>query len=195
MMDVLYFAAGEVTAGTEGSTLPLSGQPNALLPALYDIVWSLVAFIIVLIILWKFGLPAFQKMLTEREDRIKGGIQRAEAAQAEAKAALEKYNEQLSDARAEAAKIRDDAREKGKVIIEEMKAKADEESNRIIEAGERQLAAQREQVVAELRRDMGKNSIDLAEKLLGAQLSSDVARSETIDKFLADLDHVAEVGK
>ena len=76
-----------------------------------------------------------------------------------------------------------------------MRAQAAEESNRIIEAGEKQLAAQREQVVSELRRDMGRNSVDLAERLLGHQLSDDLTRSGTIDKFLADLDDVSTVRK
>ncbi|MCQ9343570.1 F0F1 ATP synthase subunit B [Corynebacterium sp. 153RC1] len=184
-----YLAAG----GAE--TLPLESQPNVLLPASYDIVWSLVVLVVIGILFWKFVLPKFQEVLSEREDRIKGGIERAEVAQAEAKAALEKYNAQLAEARAEAAEIREEARAKGKQIEAEMKAKATEESNRIIESGEKQLAAQREQVVAELRREMGQNSINLAERLLGEQLSENVKRSGTIDKFLADLDTVAPAGK
>ncbi|OWN05208.1 ATP synthase F0F1 subunit B [Corynebacterium diphtheriae bv. mitis] len=179
----------------EGEALPLEDHPSVLLPASYDIVWSLVVFIIVLILFWKFVRPKYQEVLTEREDRIKGGIQRAEAAQAEVKAALEKYNAQLAEARAEAAEIREEARAKGKQIEAEMKAKATEESNRIIESGEKQLAAQREQVVTELRREMGQNSISLAERLLGDQLSDDVKRSGTIDKFLAELDTVSPAGK
>lgn len=179
----------------EGEHLPMEKAPNPLLPAGYDIVWSLVVLVVVALLFTKVVLPKFQEVLAEREDRIKGGIQRAEAAQAEAKAALEKYNAQLAEARAEAAEIREEARAKGKQIEAEMKAKATEESNRIIESGERQLLAQREQVVSELRREMGQNSINLAERLLGDQLSDDIKRSGTIDRFLADLDTVSPAGK
>ncbi|ADK28639.1 F0F1 ATP synthase subunit B [Corynebacterium pseudotuberculosis] len=188
MTDVINYLA-------EAQELPLEESPSVLLPASYDIVWSLVVLVIVSILFKKFVLPKYREVLTEREDRIKGGIQRAEAAQAEAKAALEKYNAQLAEARAEAAEIREDARAKGKQIEADMKAKATEESNRIIESGEKQLAAQREQVVEELRREMGQNSISLAERLLGDQLSDDVKRSGTIDKFLAELDTVSPAGK
>ena len=132
------------------------------------------ALAFILVLFWKFVLPKFQEVLTEREDRIEGGIERAEAAQAEAKAALEKYNSQLAEARTEAAKIRDEARAQGQRIITEATTKANDESARIIDAGEKQLAAQREQVVAELRKEMGQNSINLAERLLGEQLSDDV---------------------
>ncbi|MDU0478424.1 F0F1 ATP synthase subunit B [Staphylococcus chromogenes] len=191
MTNVITYLAAE--GGKE--TLPLEHGNNLLLPAPYDIVWSLVPLIVVLIIFWKAVLPKFQEVLTEREDRIKGGIQRAEAAQAEAKAALEKYNAQLAEARAEAAQIREEAREKGKQIVAEMKAQATEESNRIIAAGEKQLEAQRQQVIAELRQEMGQNSINLAERLIGEQLSDNVKRSGTIDKFLSELDSVAPAGK
>lgn len=182
-------------AHANADALPLEGGNSILTPPMYDIVWSLIPFLIILFVFWKLVLPKFQEVLTEREDRIKGGIQRAEAAQAEAKAALEKYNAQLAEARTEAAEIREQARERGKQIEAELKDKANEESNRIIESGSKQLQAQREQVVNELRREMGQNSINLAEHLLGDQLSDNVKRSGTIDRFLADLDTVAPNGK
>lgn len=175
----------------EGEKLPLEAEPSILLPAMYDVVWSTVVFVIVFLLFWKFVLPKFQEVLAEREDRIKGGIERAQVAQAEAKAALEKNNAELAEARAEAAEIREAARAKGKEIQAELRERAEEESRRIVEAGEKQLLASREQVVAELRNEMGQNSISLAERLLGTELSDDTRRSNTIDAFLAELDNVS----
>ncbi len=176
-------------------SLPLEEPINPLIPPLYDIVWSLIPFAVILFVFWKFVLPKFQEVLTQREDKIEGGIQRAEQAQNEAKAALEKYNAQLAEARTEAAQIRDDARSQGQKIIADMKTQATEESNRIVESGNKQLQAQRAAVVADLRKEMGENSINLAERLLGEQLSDDVKRSGTIDQFLAGLDNVGSAGK
>lgn len=175
--------------------LPLEEPINPLIPPLYDIVWSLIPFAVILFVFWKFVLPKFQEVLTQREDKIEGGIQRAEQAQNEAKAALEKYNAQLAEARTEAAQIRDDARSQGQKIIADMKTQATEESSRIVESGNKQLQAQRAAVVADLRKEMGENSINLAERLLGEQLSDDVKRSGTIDQFLAGLDNVGSAGK
>lgn len=176
-------------------SLPLEEPINPLIPPFYDIVWSLIPFAVILFVFWKFVLPKFQEVLTQREDKIEGGIQRAEQAQNEAKAALEKYNAQLAEARTEAAQIRDDARSQGQKIIADMKTQATEESNRIVESGNKQLQAQRAAVVADLRKEMGENSINLAERLLGEQLSDDVKRSGTIDQFLAGLDNVGSAGK
>lgn len=182
MTNTFFLAADE--------KLPMGEAINPLLPPLYDVVWSLIPFLVILVVFWKIVLPKFEEVLNQREDQIEGGIKRAEAAQDEAKAALEKYNAQLAEARTEAAQIRDDARSQGQKIIADMKEQATEESNRILESGNKQLAAQRSAVVADLRKEMGENSINLAERLLGEQLSDDVKRSGTIDNFLAGLDSV-----
>ncbi|HJE91618.1 MAG TPA: F0F1 ATP synthase subunit B [Dietzia timorensis] len=187
--DFVLLAAG----GDE--SLPLEEEPNILMPALYDIVWSLIAFAILLFVFWKFVLPMVKKVLEERTEKIEGGIERAEAAQREAKEALDKYNEQLAEARGEAAKIREDARLQGQQILSDMKADAQKESDRIVANGQQQLQAQRQQIVTELRSDLGKQSVDLAEKLMGEQLSDNVKQSGTIDRFLADLDQVSGPGQ
>ena len=182
MNNVVYLLAAE------GGDNPGSGSFSVLLPKNYDIFWSLLCFIVILLLFWKFVIPMYSKMLAEREDRIEGGLKRAKAQQAEAKAALEKYNAQLADARAE-------ARERGKQIEAEAKTNAEEESRRIVANGEKQLEASRSQVVTELRSEMGQNSINLAEKILGGELSDASKKSSTIDGFLSELDSVAPAGK
>lgn len=192
MYDAIMYVAQE--AGSHPN-LPLQSGNPPLLPKPYDLVWSIVCTAIVLVIFWKKVLPAYNRVLAEREERIAGGIERAERAQEEAKAALEKYNAKLAGARDEAAQIREEARDKGKQIVAEHKVKAQAEADRIIAAGEKQLAASREQVVAELRRDLGQSSITLAEKLIGEELDDKTKRSKTIDTFLSTLDDVTHVGK
>ncbi|MFD1812746.1 MULTISPECIES: F0F1 ATP synthase subunit B [Rhodococcus] len=174
-----------VIAAAEGEDI------NPLVPATYDIVWSLVCVAVIGFFFWKYILPKFQQVLADRSDQIEGGIKRAEEAQTEAKAALEQYRAQLADARTEAAAIREDARTQGQQIINEMKVQAQEESDRIVAAGSSQLAAQRQQIVAELRSDLGRTAVDLAEKVIGESLADDVKRAGTIDRFLSELDTVS----
>ncbi len=163
-------------------------EHNPLLPETFDIVWSAVCVVIIGLLFWKYVLPRFQEVLSERTDKIEGGIAKAEQAQSDARAALERYNAQLAEARGEAARIRDDARAQGQLIIDEMKVKAQQESERIIASGHNQLMAQRQQIVAELRTDLGRNSVDLAERLVGESLTDDGKRSATVDRFLDELD-------
>ncbi|KAB2581601.1 F0F1 ATP synthase subunit B, partial [Rhodococcus erythropolis] len=109
----------------------------------------------------------------------------------EAAAALEQYRAQLAEARTEAAQIREEARTQGQQIIADMKVQAQDESDRIVAAGHSQLVAQRQQIVAELRSDLGKTAVDLAEKVIGESLADDVKRAGTVDRFLNELDTVS----
>lgn len=137
---------------------------------------------------WKFVLPRYQQVLDERRDAIEGGLERAEATQAAANAELTAYREKLAGAREEAAAIRDDARAQGQQIVADATATAQAESDRIVAAGNQQLEASRQQVVSELRGDVGKMSIDLAEKLVGESLGDTAKQSATVDRFLAEID-------
>src|SRR4051794_15018622 len=161
---------------------------NPLLPPLGEIIIGLIAFAVVLFVVVKFVAPQFEKTFIARREAIEGGIERAQAMQAEAKAALEQYRAQLAEARTEAAQIRDTARAEGQQIIEELRAQAQEESARIVARGEEQLASSRQQVVNELRGQIGTLAVDLAGRVVGESLADDARRSGTVDRFLADLD-------
>jgi F-type H+-transporting ATPase subunit b len=164
------------------------GEHNPLLPPLGEIIIGLIAFAVVLFVVFKFVAPQFEKAFVARRDAIEGGIERAEAMQAEAKAALEQYRAQLAEARTEAAQIRDAARAEGQQILEEMRSQAQAESARIIARGEEQLTAQRQQVVSQLRAEIGTLAVELASRVVGESLADDARRSGTVDRFLAELD-------
>jgi F-type H+-transporting ATPase subunit b len=156
-----------------------------------EIIIGLIAFAIVLFVMFKFVAPRFEEVFRARREAIEGGIERAEAMQAEAKAALEQYRAQLAEARNEAAQIRDRARAEGQQILEELRAQAQEESARIVARGEEQLATARQQVVNELRGQIGTLAVDLAGRVVGVSLADDVRRRGTVDRFLAELDGMA----
>src|SRR3954468_13218420 len=107
-------------------------EHNPLLPPLGEIIIGLIAFAIVLLVLFRFVAPRFEQVFRARREAIERGIERAEALQAEAKAALDQYRAQLAEARTEAAQIRDAARAEGQQILEELRAQAQEESARIL---------------------------------------------------------------
>ncbi len=166
----------------EGSTI------NPLLPAIYDIVWSIIPFALVLFLFWRVVLPRLQKTLDERSSVIEGGIAQAESAQLEAKKALDKYNKLLADARAEASEIRDKARQEGAVILQEMKDSAQTEANRIAQAASAQIEAERHQAVLSLRKEVGALALDLAAAVVQERLSEDAKAASVVDRLLADLD-------
>ena len=166
--------------------------PNPVIPNGGELIIGLLTFAIVVFVLMKYAWPQMEATFQARRDAIEGGIKRAEEAQAEAQRLLGEYRQQLSEARTEAAQIRDNARAEGQRIIEEMRTTAQEESGRIVARGEEQLTMQRQQVVRELRGEIGTLATGLAERVVGETLTDDPARQRTIDRFLDDLDLMAQ---
>ncbi|MEV0680810.1 F0F1 ATP synthase subunit B [Actinosynnema sp. NPDC050436] len=164
---------------------------NPVVPHTSEIIIGLIAFLLLFFVIKKFVSPRFETLYAERAAKIEGGIEKAEQAQAEAQQKLEEYKAQLADARAEAARIRDDARIEGEQIISELRAKAQEESSRIVAQGQTQLETQRAQIVAELRGELGKLAIDLADRVVGESLEDEVRRRGTVDRFLSELDNTS----
>src|SRR5688500_10345951 len=167
---------------------------NPLLPPLGEIIIGTITFAILCLVMFKFVVPRFEQVFRARREAIEGGIERAETLQVEAKAALEQYRAQLAEARNEAAQIRDQARAEGQQILEELRTQAQEESKRIVARGEEQLATARQQVVNELRGQIGALAVDLAGRVVGESLAEDARRRGTVDRFLAELDGMATAG-
>ena len=157
-------------------------------PADYDILWSLVVFVVIALFFALFAIPRFRKILDERAERIEGGVARAEAAQAEAAEALDEYKKQLADARAEAARIREAARAEGAEILADLKQQAQAEADRVTANAHVQIEAERAAAVASLRAEVGSLAIDLASGVIGESLNDDARASAVVDRFLADLE-------
>lgn len=153
-----------------------------------EVVIAVIGFAVLLFVLGKFVWPQFEKAYAARTKAIEGGMEEAKAAQQEAKAALEQYQAQLAGAREEAAKIREDARQQAQAIRDDMLAQAHAETERIAAAGRAQLDAQRQQIVAELRGDLGRLSVDLAGKVVGESLEDEARQRRTVERFLAELE-------
>ena len=166
------------------------GWPEALplLPHPAEIIIGLIAFGILYRIFATKVVPKMEAMYDERAAAIEGGMAQAEEAQAEARAALEQYNAQLAGARTEANEIRETAREQGASIVAELRGQAQAEAARITEASKRQVEAERQQAVVQLRQEVGALSTTLAGKIVGESLEDEVRQKGIVDRFLADLE-------
>jgi F-type H+-transporting ATPase subunit b len=165
----------------------LAAAQNPLVPIWQEVVVGTVAFAVLCYILMKFVFPRMEQTFRARVDEIEGGIARAKTAQAEANELLERYRQQLAEARTEAARIRDEARADAAGIREEAATRAREEADRIIAAGRDALAAERGQIVRELRNELGGLAVDLASRIVGESLADEARQRGTVERFLAEL--------
>ena len=161
---------------------------NPLIPPVYDIVWSAVAFVIIFLVFWRVVTPRITKMLDERTEAIEGGIKKAEAAQQQAAAALDEYNKQLADARAEASRIREQARADATAIGNEVREQASADAARITANAQAQIEAERQSALQSLRSEVGTLALDLASGVIGESLKDDAKSAAVVDRFLADLE-------
>jgi F-type H+-transporting ATPase subunit b len=169
-----------ISAATEGT--------NPLVPNVWEMGVVLAGFALLMFIVVKFVVPMFEKTFAERAEAIEGGIAKAEKAQAEASAALEEYKQQLTDARAEANRIREDARAEGAQILADLKEKAASESARITAQAHVQIESERQAAVVSLRSEVGTLATTLAGRIVGEALNDDERSARVVDRFLADLE-------
>jgi F-type H+-transporting ATPase subunit b len=162
-------------------------EHSPILPLWQEILVGGIAFAVLCFVLMKFVFPRMEETFKARVDAIEGGLKRAEDAQAEANKLLAQYKAQLAEARTDAAKIRDDARADGEQIRQEIQTRAREESDRIIAAGREQLNAERQQIVRELRAEVGTLAVDLAGRIVGESLADEARSRGTVDRFIAEL--------
>lgn len=161
---------------------------NPLFPNVWEMAITLIGFLILLFLVVKFVVPAFERVYSERTEAIEGGLAKAKAAQAEAAAARDEYNQQLESARLEAQKIREEARLEGERILADFKDRANAESARITENAHRTIEAERTAAVASLRSEVGVLATQLASKIVGESLDDDARANRVVDRFLADLE-------
>ena len=161
---------------------------NPLIPHTAEIIVGAVAFSLLFLVLRSKVVPMFEKAFTERTEAIQGGIERAEKAQLEAQRALTQYNDQLSKAREEAQTLREEARVQGVSIVEELRAKAQEEAARITAAAHASIEAERQQAVTSLRNEVGALAVELASKIVGEALDDQARKSRIVDRFIEDLE-------
>jgi F-type H+-transporting ATPase subunit b len=167
----------------------LAGEAlNPLIPHTAEVIVGFIAFTLLFLVLKSKVVPMFEKAYAARTEAIQGGIERAEKAQLEAQRALVQYNEQLSSAQGEAAKLREDARAQGAAILEELRTKAQDEAARITAAAHASIEAERQQAVTSLRNEVGALAVELASKIVGEALDDQARQSRIVDRFIEDLE-------
>ncbi|MBQ7061669.1 MAG: F0F1 ATP synthase subunit B [Bacteroidales bacterium] len=153
-------------------------------PGLGVIVWMLVAFGILVFILLKWGWPVILKALDEREKAINDSLEAAERTHQEM-AQLQASNEELlREAKLQRDEILRNARLAGEQLVEDARAKATAEADRIVENARENINYEKLKAMHELKNQMATLSIQIAEKLVKAELSDKERANAFVNKEL-----------
>lgn len=146
-----------------------------------------IVFIIVFLILWKWGFPVIVKMVNDRKEYIDGSLKKAREAN-EKLANIQKEGELLlQQAREQQAKILKDASATRDAIVEKAQDKARDEGARIIADAKTEIQNEKQAAIRDIRNQVAELSVQIAEKILREKLSGDKEQNELIDRLLDEV--------
>ena len=159
------------------------GGIDVILPDMNEFIPMLVAFIILVIILAKFGWPIFDGIVKRRDEAIKDSLKKSEDARIESERLLEEYRKQLADAKSQAAQIIADAKKTGESVQADIENKARMEADNMIEKAKAAIDSERKAAISELQGTAADLSISVVARLVGEDLSDDDHR-KIIERYV-----------
>jgi F-type H+-transporting ATPase subunit b len=155
-------------------------------PAFGSVVWATVSFLVVLFLLRKMAWGPILQGLKDREEEIEGALNAAKEARAEIQN-LQSDNERLlQEARAERDGMLRDARDMADKLVADAKQTAKDEGERMINQAKQAIDGERAAAVAELKAEVAKLSLEIAEKLVRQELKDGGAQQELIGRMISD---------
>lgn len=150
------------------------------------VIWTTIAFLVVVFLLAKFAWKPILNSIREREESIEKALEDAEKAK-EMMRELKENNEQLlQEARAERDELMKSAREAKEKMITEAKDKAKEEGEKMIAGAKESIRAEKAAAMNELKNLVAELSLEIAEKIIREQLSNEGKQKEIIENTLKE---------
>lgn len=166
-------------------------------PGLFDVnlglsLWTVVIFLALLFMLRRFAWGPILGMVEERETRIRSALDESAAAQDEARKLLEEHKAQLADARRQAGEIVAEGKAAGDRVRKDIEEKARDEAQHILESARREIARERDEAIAQLRKESVDLALAAAAKLMRERMDDSKDRELVMD-YLSGLGPQEEV--
>ena len=147
---------------------------------------ELVAFLVMLAVLWKYAYPAIEQAATARQKQIAEALEAAAKERTEAEERLKQAEAKLADATTQAQEILAGAAKSGQQLREELKAKGEEEAQRQREKAVRDIEAARQQALESIRTEVADLVVTVTQKVVGEALDAK-AHKRLIDQAIKEV--------
>ncbi len=174
MLTALVLAAEDVKA------------KNPIVPETKEIIWAVVAFFILFFLLAKFAWPAIKKAIQDREDKIRGDLEHAESVRTQADDELKGYQAQLADARNEAGRIIEEARQSADQVRKDLIARAEADAAEIRARASDDIKGASDRAMADIQARVSDISIELAERIVRHSLDRDT-QIQLIENYINEV--------
>lgn len=156
-------------------------------PGIGLIFWMTIAFGLVLWVLAKYAWKPILRSIEERERTIDNALQQAEIAKSEMETFRANSQEIINEAKRESDKILKETVQLKDKIVQEAKEKATQESEKLIQKTREQLELEKKAVIADLKSQVGKLSIEIAEKLLEREMKDKEIHREYLEELMKEV--------
>lgn len=161
--------------------------PSILTPDPGLLLWMLAAFLVVFVVLAKFGFPAIIGMVEKRKNYIDESLRKAQEATTRLENIKQESESILQEARDKQVAILKEAANTREAIVEDARVKAREESARIISDAKAEIESQKQAAIAAIRQQVALLSVEVSEKVLRKKLDTDQAQMDYINLMLDEV--------
>ena len=149
--------------------------------------WMTVIFAIVFFLLAKFGFPMITGMVNKRSDYIGKSLADAREAQRQLQDLAGQQEKLIDETRREQSRILAEAASARDEIIANAREKAQSEASEMMSAARKNIEAEKESAMRDVRREVADLSVAIAEKLVRRELSEDNKQAELIDTLIDEV--------
>jgi F-type H+-transporting ATPase subunit b len=149
-------------------------------------IWTLITFVIVLVVLKRVAFSRIQGIIDARRERIREALDEADKARQEARELRELTKREREEAKADREQLLEESRRQAQALYEQARQRADEDLQERLEKNKQELEAENRRVQEQIRRDVVELTLMAAEKVTGKALDADDQRrliDETIDEL------------
>lgn len=182
-------AVGTCAATLSAPTVALASEEGGmglLIPKVAEFIPACVAFVIIWIVLAKFAWPTVVKTMEDRENKIKGDLEGAEQAKADAEKERDEYAARIADAQRQADEIIAQAKKDGEAQRAQIIAQAQKDAASIVAKSHDAISSERHKAMVELSGSVVDLSVEIAGKIIGNDLGADEQR-KLAAKYLAEV--------
>ncbi|ORX04501.1 F0F1 ATP synthase subunit B/delta [Mycolicibacillus trivialis] len=152
---------------------------------------QLIGFSLIVFLLWRYAGPPVRRMMAAQQESVREQLAEAADAAKRLAEAEQAHTKALRDAESESTRVVEEAHADAKRIAEQLRAQADTDAERIKAQGGEQVQLLRAQLIRELRRNLGRDSVQRAEELVREHVADPSRQAATVDRFLDELDAMA----
>lgn len=155
---------------------------------------QLIGFLVIIWLVWRYVVPPVKTMMKNQQDAVRTALDESAAAAKKLADADAMHTKALEDAKNEASRVTGEAKSDSERIAEQLREQAGVDAERIKAQGVQHVQLLRQQAIRDLRANLGADSVQRAEELVRAHVADPAAQAATVDRFLDELEAMADSG-